>query len=326
MMKMKIKVIAILIALCILVAVISGFQLKKPDSENKSMLGDRLIGTVITTESLGTFDMEAYLNENIGSIVKDENHTVNIEDRRDYNKKIYARQVIKEDTTEDGEKITHKEYVFDDIDGYWIFDAKIPSTETEESYTCLCSEGGFSNVQSKIHHTDNGVEEIELIADIYYSYEKWGTVFYMNPVYQESDGDIYCVEGMGYSVSGDKGSIDGNSSGSQTLSDKITVKENGEEVTYHSKVTINYIPVYVPVKTEFVFMNDDNKAISESEFNTHQVPAELNVPEGTEYVIILQKSEEGTITDVIGKNCEYAEILFEENQGICSRGSVNLIW
>lgn len=323
---MKIKVIAILIALCILAAVISGFQLKKPEAENKSTLGDRLIGTVITTESLNTFDMEAYLEENIGSIVKDENHTVNIEDKQNYMGKIYARQVIEEDTTEDGEKVTHKEYVFDDINGYWIFDAKIPSTETEESYTCLCSEGGFSNVQSKIHHTDNGMQEIELIADIYYSYEKWGTVFYMNPVYQESDGDIYCVEGMGYSVSGDKGSIDGNSSGSQTLTDKITVKENGEETVYQSKVTINYIPVYVPVRTEFVFMNEDNKAISESEFNTHQVPSELNVPKGTEYVIILQKSEEGTITDVIGKNCEYAEILFEENQGICSKGSVTLKW
>ena len=148
---MKIKVIAILIALSILAAVISGFQLKKPEAENKSTLGDRLIGTVITTESLNTFDMETYLEENIGSIVKDENHTVNAEDKKAYNNKIYARQVIKEDTTEDGEKVTHKEYVFDDINGYWIFDAKIPSTETEESYTCLCSEGGFSNVQSKIH-------------------------------------------------------------------------------------------------------------------------------------------------------------------------------
>ncbi len=323
---MKIKAIAILIALCVLAAVISGFQLKKPDDENKSTLGDRLIGTLITTEGLNTFDMEAYLNENIGEIVKGENQTVEIEDKQNYNNKIYARQVTKEDTTEDGEKITHKEYVFDDINGYWIFDAKIPSTETEESYTCLCSEGGLSNIQSKVHHTDNGVEELELIADIYYSFEKWGTVFYMNPVYQEADGDIYVVEGMGHSVTGDKGSIGSDSKGSQTLTDKITVNENGEETVYQSKVTINYIPVYVPVKTEFVFMNDDNKAISASEFNTHQVPSELSIPEGTEYVIILQKSEEGTETDVVGKGAEYAEFLFEENQGICSRGSVTLKW
>lgn len=326
MKKMKIKIISIIIALCVLIAIVSGFQLKKPAGENKSTLGDRLIGTLITTESLNTFDMEEYLNENIGNIVKDKNHTVNIEDKQNYMGKIYARQVVKEDTTKDGEKITHKEYVFDDIDGYWIFDAKIPSTETEESYTCLCSEGGLSNIQSKVHHTDNGIEEIELTADIYYSYEKWGTVFYMNPVYQESDGDIYCVEGMGHSVTGDKGSVGSDAKGSQTLTDKITVNEDGEETTYQSKITVNYIPVCVPYKTSFVFMNEDNKAISASEFDTHKIPSEIRVPKGTEYVIVLQKSDEGNETDVVGKGTEYAEFLFEENQGICSLGSVNLIW
>ncbi|MBQ8783579.1 MAG: hypothetical protein IJZ57_07400 [Clostridia bacterium] len=323
---MKIKIIALLIALCVIGAALSGAQLKKPESENKSTIGDRLIGTVITTEGLNTFDMEAYLNENIDNIVKDENHTVNTEDKHNYNNKIYARQVIKEDITEDGKKTTHKEYVFDDIDGFWIFDAKIPSTETEESYTCLCSEGGISNVNSKVHHTDNGVEEIELTADIYYSYEKWGTVFYMNPVYQESDGDIYCVEGMGYAVSGDKGSIDGTSSGSQTLSDKITINDNGEEIVYQSKVTINYIPVYVPSQIEFIFMNEDNKAIKEETFKPENAPEELTVPKGTDYVIVIEKNEEGSNADVIGKNRENAEFIAEDNDGYCSLHSVNLVW
>ena len=326
MKKMKIKVALLLMVLCVVVAALSGPQLKKPESENKSTLSDRLIGTVITTESINTFDMEAYLNENIDSIIKDENYTVNIEDKQNYNNKIYARQVTKENITEDGEKITHKEYVFDDIDGLWIFDAKIPSTETEESYTCLCSEGGISNVKSNIHHTDNGAQEIELIADIYYSYEKWGTVFYMNPVYQESDGDIYCVEGMGYAVSGDKGSIDGTSSGSQTLNDKINVNDNGEEIVYQSKVTINYIPVYVPSQIEFVFMNEDNKAIKEETFKPENVPEELTVPKSTEYVIVIQKNEEGSIADVIGKNCENSEFIAEDNDSYCSLHSVNLVW
>ena len=100
---MKIKIIAILIALCILAAVISGFQLKKPEAENKSTLGDRLIGTLITTEGLNTFDMEAYLNENIGEIVKGENQTVEIEDKQNYMGKIYARQVVEEATDDNGE-------------------------------------------------------------------------------------------------------------------------------------------------------------------------------------------------------------------------------
>ena len=326
MKKMKIKVVSIFIVLCILVAALSGFKLKKTEAENQGALGDRLIGTVITTESLNTFDMEAFLNENIGSIVKDENHTVNIEDKHNYNNKIYARMITEETETEDGETVSHKEYVFDGIDGFWIFDAKIPSTETEESYTCLCSAGGISNINSKIHHTDNGIEEIELTADIYYSYEKWGTVFYMNPVYQEEDGDIYVVEGMGHSVTGDKGSIDGNSKGSQTLSDKFTAGEDGEMVEYQSEITMNYIPVYVPLQIELVFMNDDNRAVSESVFLPHQVPDEVTVPEGTEYVIVIEKNEEGSLTDVVGKNCENAEYIAEDSDGFCSVHSVNLIW
>ena len=148
----------------------------------------------------------------------------------------------------------------------------------------------------------------------------------MNPVYQESDGDIYCVEGMGYAVSGDKGSIDGTSSGSQTLNDKINVNDNGEEIVYQSKVTINYIPVYVPSQIEFVFMNEDNKAIKEETFKPENAPEELTVPKSTEYVIVIQKNEEGSITDVIGKNCENAEFIAEDNDGYCSLHSVNLVW
>lgn len=329
MKKMKIKyIVAVLLAAVLAVSLWSP-QLKKPESETNSTLGDRLIGTVVTTKSLNTFDMEAYLNDNIGDIVKGsrKGETVQIENgKNEYNNKIYARPVTVTTETDDGEKVTHKEYVFDDIDGFWIFDAKIPSTETEESYTCLCSEGGISNVRSKIHHTDNGVEEIELTADVYYSYELWGTVFYMNPVYQEGDGDIYVVEGMGYSVTGDKGSIDGDASGSQSLSDKITVNEDGVETLMKSTVTVNYIPVYVPDEISFIFMNDANKAISELSFAPSQVPEKIAVPEGTEYVIVEKKNEEGSLVDVAGKNCENAEYLCEDSDGICSVRGVVLEW
>lgn len=323
---MKIKAMISILLLSIVLTAFCGCQLKKPDSENKSTLGDRLIGTVITTEGLNTFDMEAYLNDNIENIIENNKNIIDYDEKLNYNNKIYARQVIRTDSADNGEKISHKEYVFDNIDGMWIFDAKIPETETEESYTCLCSEGGISNIHSKIHHTDAGVTEIELTADLYYSYEKWGTTFYMNPVYQEADGDIYCIEGTGYAVSGHKGSIDGNANGSQTISDKITVNENGEEAVYKSSITINYIPVYIPEEITFIFMNDQNEAISEAFYAPADVPDKMNAPKGTEYIILLQKSEEGSIPDVIGKNCENAEYIAEDKNGICSVHSVTIMW
>lgn len=327
--KMKIKVIISVLLICVMTVSLCGCQLKKPESETNSTVGDRLIGTVITTESLNTFDMEAYLHENIEDVIKntEDGEMVNIEGQKsEYNNKIYARQITLTYKTEEGEEIEHKEYVFDDIDGFWIFDAKIPSTETEESYTCLCSEGGLSNIHSKINNTDGELTALELTADLYYSYELWGTVFYMNPVYQESDGDIYCIEGTGHSVSGDKGSIDGDAKGSQSISDKITVTVDGEETVEESKITVNYIPVAIPTEVEFVFMGDDNKALSEKSFETKNVPSELTVPKGTEYAIVIQKSENGNTTEVAGKNCETAEYIAEDREGICSVHTVQLIW
>lgn len=323
---MKIKALISLVTLSIIISALSGCQLKKPENENGSTIGDRLIGTVITTESLNSFDMEAYLNDNIENILNNEENTISKEDSLKYNKKIYARLVTLTETNDNGEEITHKEYVFDGIDGVWFFDAKIPATKNEESYTCLCTGGGLSNIHSNVHHTDVGVSEIEITADLYYSYEKWGTIFYMNPVYQESDGDIYCVEGSGYSVSGDKGSIDGNPNGSQTLDDKLTLTENGEETVFQSTITINYIPVYIPEEISFVFMNKENIAISNLSYSPEKVPEKINIPDETEYIILLQKSQEGSMPDVIGKNLENAEYISEDKDGLCSIHSVQLIW
>ena len=323
---MKIKYITALILAVVLVVSISGFKLKNTDSAKETSSGDRLIGAVITTESLNTFDMEAYLDDNIGDVVKSsqKGKDLQIENNgTDYNNRIYARMETIETKNEDGEIVSHKEYVFDDMDGFWIFDAKIPATETEESYTCLCVDGGVSNISSAIHNNDGELAELSLTADIYYSFEKWGTVFYMNPVYQESDGDVYVVEGMGHSVTGDK---DSGGSGSQTLSDSIETSENDEETTFKSTITINYIPVCVPTEISFIFMNDDNKAISELSFKPDEVPDEIKAPEGAEYVLVQQKSKEGSDIETIGRGEETAEHLFEEEDGICSLRAATLKW
>lgn len=326
---MKFKAAVSIIVVGMLLLSLCGCQLKKPESEIQSTEGDRLIGTVITTESLNTFDFESYIKDNMGDVVDSVNDGEFLKvdgERSTYENKIYARKVSVTDTGEDGTEIKHEEYVFDEVEGFWIFDAQIPETETENSYTCLCSEGGLSDVHSKIASNDSGVTSLELTASLYYSYEMWGTVFYMNPVYQESDGDIYVVEGFGYAVSGDKGSIDGDSSGSQSISDKVTVNENGEETTTESTVTINFVPVYVPEEISFIFMNDDNEAVDEKSFVPEKVPESIDVPKGTQYIITLQKSEEGSQADVVGKGYYSAEYIMEEKDGICTKASVSLIW
>ncbi len=318
---MKIKVLfSVLILGAIAALSISGFQLKDTEAENTGSESDRLIGAVITRESLNTFDFEAYAEENIEDIIRFNGGEITA-DNSNHNK-IYAKPKDITLTDEAGEKSTHKEYIFEDIDGFWIFDAQIAATETEELYTVLCSEGGVSDTHTKIHRTDEELELMELTATVYHSIDDAANVFYLNPVYQESDGDVYCIEGSGLSVSG----ITQGSESSQSLSSKITVNKNGEEKVYESKVTVKFIYAEIPETTSFIFMDKDNKTISAEDFSPTEIPEKITVPKDTEYIIINEKSLNGGNTQVVGKNEEYGYFFTELEKGILEKRSVQFVW
>ncbi len=319
----KLKIAALFLVVIIIISCFCGCQLKKTPDEANSEDNDKLIGAIITTESLNTFDIESYLQNNIGTILNKNGATEIKSEDMQYQNKIYARLDSIETTDEDGTKTEHKEYVFDDIDGFWLFDATISDGN---NYSCLCSNGAFSDIHSKVSQVDDNVSEIELTANIYYSPKLNGAVFYMNPVYQESDGDVYAVEGTGYSVYDETGYSPGNSRGSQKLADEIKINNNGEETVYKSVIEIGYIPVNTPEKVSFIFMDDDNKALSELSFKPNDVPKEIKVPEGVRYIITEESIGNSSKVSVVGKGEESAEFICEEKDGICTKNNVNLIW
>ncbi len=317
---MKIKALFLILIAAITALSFSGFQLKDTDSESTGAESDHLIGAVITRESLNTFNFDAYLEENIEDIIRFNGGEITADNSN--HSKIYAKPKDITLTDESGEKSSHKEYVFKDIDGFWIFDAQIAATEAEETYTVLCSEGGVSDIHTKIHRIDEESELMELTATVYHSIDNAANIFYLNPVYQESDGDVYCIEGSGLSVSG----ITQGSESSQSISNKITVNENGEEKVYESKITIRFIFAEAPETTCFIFMDKENNAISAQDFSTVKIPGEITVPEGTEYIIINEKSLNGSNAQVVGKNEEYGSCLTEYKKGILEKQSIQFIW
>ncbi len=317
MMKMKIKAAFLVLVAAIVAFSFSGIQLKQNSPEGMKSPSDRLIGAVITTESLNTFDFEAYLQENIEDVMKNGGE-VTAENK--YQKRIYAEKVTRTEINDEGREITHEEYVFD-IDGFWVFDAKIPSTEAAESYTVLCSEGGLSDVHTSIHHTDDELSSMELTATLYYAVNDSLTIYYLNPVYQQQDGAIYCVEGTGLSVSG----AGIGSESTQTVSDKLTVTQDGEEIIYESTVRIKHVPVEIPQEVSFIFMDKENRAIDALTYPASQVPEKIPVAEGTEYIIISERNESGSSPCVVGTSEEYGEYLCHVKDGICEKRTVYFI-
>ena len=73
-------------------------------------------------------------------------------------------------------------------------------------------------------------------------------IYYINPVYQSSDGSVYVLSGNGHMFSGIGGE---GAAYSQTLEENITVRDNGHEKHRNIVVKISFSVMIPPEKSTF---------------------------------------------------------------------------
>ncbi len=140
-MKNK-KWIALILGVCAALS-LTGCQLALENGDGEQR-GDRLIGALVTTEYLDLFDLEGYLNDHLngfsgGEIKADGNSA-------DYQGRLYATLTTRTVTDEQtGETAQLQEFVFEDMDGAAYFAARIPETETEDSFISGGSDEAISD-------------------------------------------------------------------------------------------------------------------------------------------------------------------------------------
>ncbi len=186
------------------------------------------------------------------------------------NSKIYANLVeVKEEYAE----YSHFEYRFEGYEGIGMYATTIINRKDGDDYD-IASYGEELCNRKSISSYD--CEEIE--GTLYYT----GTdvYFYMNPVYQEKDGDVYMVE------CNMAGHTNGNGQMSQTLTGKAAYNVGTDSVSQYSKVTVTYVPKQEPDKIRFIYMDEDSKILQEDEYEPGEVPEELTVLTGTEYILV----------------------------------------
>ncbi|MEG2329751.1 hypothetical protein [Anaerorhabdus sp.] len=250
---------------------------------------DELIGVFITMESLNIHDFEATLNN------KDD---IN-------NGKKYASLIMEPYINEAGQSKEMPAYVFEDLEGIPFFNAEIE--EDGETYRSMADTNGYlSNLKLATNITDDSREYV-LEGKLYYKVGIQDMVFYANPVYQESNGNVYVGQAAGLSM---MVSTEGQS-GSNKVDASMTLTENNKTITNKTSVTVSYESMFEPIKTSIIEMNKENEVVLISEYKNNIFPDSLDLNNETEYVLV-----ETTKLDTTNKEIVTREIFSKNDDSI----------
>jgi hypothetical protein len=272
------RISAVLLTLLIIFT-LTGCQLAREDgTAEKSQ--DKLIGVYVSYDYIDLFDFESYMNDNLkisGGELKIDGES------RKYEGRMYAVQKDEVKTASQGEKYTNTEFVFEEVEGIGMFSPTITDPLNNDlTYISFSGDEGFTDVQTHVIGGNNE-DGIELEGTLYISSGAMSKALYINPVYQSADGRVYLVTGQGFVATGDNGE---GGVYTQTLTDKVTVKENGKSKSYSSSVKISLATMYPTEKVTILQMDKDSNILKKDEYKPEDVPNELKAESTADYIIV----------------------------------------
>lgn len=289
------KLLAILLALCLL----TGCQLAT-EEKKESELNDTLAGVFITFEHLGgELDLQQWFEDHPEALKDGGEIKLDAAESMDYAERI---PVLLEEGTwlvPGCEGISMAEY--------W----------NGEYWTGFSTEG-VSEVRS---HVDGGETEKAV--------EEEGTVYVpmnaevmlcTNPVYMTPDGEFYIIPAMGL-----QGPVSGGGM-SQSVSEETTWTKEGEPYSYSAKFTAAVKGVDLAKKVVVVQMTADHEELTRSEYVPGQMPESM-VPEAeTAYLIVEEILEEGTKRTLCQPGDGQIMVFYQGDAVYCLPDFTEVLW
>lgn len=300
---MKIKIIAVLLALCLL----SGCSLARPEMGEENVLNeDMLAGVFITREHLDLFDIESYISDHADSLIK--GGEIPAQDAEKYSGRIYAVKTGEGyDFGMEGIGIYHIETVEDGVPTSYT--SQTGPVELSTHLTCT-DEGSFVKSDGTVYVEAGGFE-----------------AFYLNPVYIDSQGQLYLIAGSGISSEMSEGM-----SMSQNLKNEVTKTVDGMEKKYGMEIDISFKAKALPTGYSVLHMASDGKLVQKDEYTADTAPDKIEVCPDAEYIVIetRQRSaggEESISRQLVERGENYCNFLTPgEGDGILAMHMAEIIW
>lgn len=317
-MKNKKWIVILLCAALAVVAFIAGFSgvidLTKQPEENTGTQSDRLIGALITKEYLDLFDFDSYFQDNASHIVN--GGVIDEQEVSQYYERLYASNTPGEH---------HSEVAFEGVNGISIFCAYI---ETDgEGYWTSSGDEGYADGYWHLTDADE-LQRVEMEGTVYSSTLSGWKCFYVNPMYQTSDGRIYVIPGSGNSFGGD---VTCGMSSSQMLTESKTTVVNGEKKTVEAEIKVTFTFMDPPASVTVMQFNEENQVIAQDDFDVDSIPTEISPLKAAQYIIIetVGTASDGSETikrQLIQHEDDCAEAFSIREDGICVQRGIAINW
>ncbi len=212
--------------------------------------------------------------------------------------------------------------VFEGVEGYGIYSIELPNEHSEYGTGYSFQDEIFTELHIAV---DDEGESME--ATVYVE-QDGPTDFYMNPVFQTPDGEIYMQKGSAVSC---ETWAEGQAM-SQTISTEHTRNRNGEETKKRASFTVHVICKEKEETANLICMNSENKVIdtisSEALLGILSVKQqELRIPAGTAYLIAERQTENGEmIRTVCSRGEEFLNLMRPLENGYLVPDGFTLVW
>lgn len=298
-MKKKVKVLALLLALCLL----SGCSLARPEAEEgNGMSQDMMIGVFITREYLDLFDFEGYLEDNLNTVVNGGGE-ISPEDSEKYGGRLYAEK-------------TGEDYDFG-IEGMGAF--FVQWEQDGVPYSASYCNGPMELYLSTVV-SDEGTSK-EYTGTVYVQCGG-AEAFYVNPVYQDSEGLVYLMAGSGISSDMSEGA-----SMTQTMSGEYTTTLDGKTQLYSMRTEIRFCGAQMPQTYRVLHMSKDSELLQTEDYTPETLPEEIRPCEGAEYLIIETQNSDKVTRQIVSRAEDSCQLFAPtEMEGIIAQRRTEVVW
>lgn len=188
--------------------------------------------------------------------------------------KIYAKE---EKLLEDG--VSSTSYVFEGIEGIPFFLAYVAANDMSQGYWTKIMDNNVFDAKGMI-----SAEGGEMEGTIYLGLDIEG-IFYLNPVYQTTDHNVYMLAGEGiYLSSGTAGSF------SYDITESSKIIEGGKEKKFTNTVKLTLDRMDPNNTIVFKEMDQSDQLVASTEIKRGAIPETIYLYETTEYIIVEEYS------------------------------------